>query len=101
MTAGAAATTAGVCTTGTGAVRSEAESAGAAKDEAEGTDFFATAQGHVSITPLQVDLTDPRIKEADVWVLVHREVNARQWYTGNALQDKAQFLGHFALLGGK
>ena len=33
-------------------------SAGAAKDEAEGTDFFATAQGHVSITPLQVDLTD-------------------------------------------
>ena len=33
-------------------------SAGAAKDEAEGTDFFATAQGHVSVTPLQVDLTD-------------------------------------------
>jgi 5'-nucleotidase len=33
-------------------------SAGAAKDEAEGTDFFATAQGHVSVTPLKVDLTD-------------------------------------------
>lgn len=33
-------------------------SAGAAKDEAEGTDFYATAQGHVSITPLKVDLTD-------------------------------------------
>lgn len=32
--------------------------AGAAKDDAEGTDFFATAQGHVSITPLKVDLTD-------------------------------------------
>ncbi|MRD45979.1 5'/3'-nucleotidase SurE [Caenimonas koreensis DSM 17982] len=32
--------------------------AGAAKDGAEGTDFHATAQGHVSITPLQVDLTD-------------------------------------------
>lgn len=32
--------------------------AGPAKDDAEGTDFHATAQGHVSITPLQVDLTD-------------------------------------------
>lgn len=32
--------------------------AGAAKDDAEGTDFFATAQGHVSVTPLKVDLTD-------------------------------------------
>jgi 5'-nucleotidase len=33
-------------------------SAGAAKDEGEGTDFHATAQGHVSLTPLKVDLTD-------------------------------------------
>ncbi|HSW15991.1 MAG TPA: 5'/3'-nucleotidase SurE [Ramlibacter sp.] len=33
-------------------------SAGAAKDGASGTDFHATAQGRVSITPLQVDLTD-------------------------------------------
>ncbi|WP_311221610.1 MULTISPECIES: 5'/3'-nucleotidase SurE [unclassified Acidovorax] len=33
-------------------------SAGAAKDEAEGTDFHATAQGHVAMTPLKVDLTD-------------------------------------------
>lgn len=32
--------------------------AGAAKDDSEGTDFHATAQGHVAITPLQVDLTD-------------------------------------------
>lgn len=32
--------------------------AGAAKDDAEGTDFHATFQGHVSLTPLQVDLTD-------------------------------------------
>ncbi|MGE4375945.1 MAG: 5'/3'-nucleotidase SurE [Burkholderiaceae bacterium] len=32
--------------------------AGPAKDDAEGTDFHATAQGHVSITPLQIDLTD-------------------------------------------
>ncbi len=32
--------------------------AGAVKDEAEGTDFHATAQGHVSMTPLKVDLTD-------------------------------------------
>jgi 5'-nucleotidase len=33
-------------------------SAGAAKDDAEGTDFHATAQGHVAMTPLKVDLTD-------------------------------------------
>jgi 5'-nucleotidase len=33
-------------------------SAGAVKDDADGTDFHATAQGHVSMTPLKVDLTD-------------------------------------------
>jgi 5'-nucleotidase len=33
-------------------------SAGPAKDEAEGTDFHATAQGYATITPLQIDLTD-------------------------------------------
>ena len=32
--------------------------AGPAKDDAEGTDFHATTQGHVAITPLKVDLTD-------------------------------------------
>jgi 5'-nucleotidase len=32
--------------------------AGAAKDDADGTDFHATAQGHIALTPLQVDLTD-------------------------------------------
>ena len=32
--------------------------AGPAKDDAEGTDFHATAQGHIAITPLKVDLTD-------------------------------------------
>lgn len=32
--------------------------AGPAKDEADGTDFHATAQGHISMTPLKVDLTD-------------------------------------------
>jgi 5'-nucleotidase len=32
--------------------------AGAAADDAEGTDFHATAQGHISMTPLKVDLTD-------------------------------------------
>lgn len=31
--------------------------AGAVKDAGEGTDFHATALGHVSITPLQIDLT--------------------------------------------
>ena len=32
--------------------------AGTAMDASEGTDFHATAQGHLSITPLSVDLTD-------------------------------------------
>jgi 5'-nucleotidase len=32
--------------------------AGAVKDDAEGTDFHATAQGHIAMTPLMVDLTD-------------------------------------------
>jgi 5'-nucleotidase len=32
--------------------------AGPAKDDAEGTDFHATAQGHMALTPLKVDLTD-------------------------------------------
>ncbi len=32
--------------------------AGAALDEGEGTDFHATAHGHVALTPLMVDLTD-------------------------------------------
>ena len=31
--------------------------AGAARDDGEGTDFHATAQGYATITPLQVDLT--------------------------------------------
>ncbi len=34
-------------------------SAGAAKDDADGTDFHATLQGHVALTPFQVDLTEP------------------------------------------
>ena len=33
-------------------------SAGPAKDDADGTDFHATAQGHIAMTPLKVDLTD-------------------------------------------
>jgi len=32
--------------------------AGDAREAGEGTDFHATANGHVSVTPLQVDLTD-------------------------------------------
>ena len=34
--------------------------AGSAADEAEGTDFHAVAQGYVSVTPLQIDLTHHR-----------------------------------------
>jgi 5'-nucleotidase len=33
-------------------------SAGPAKDDGEGTDFHATSQGHISMTPLKVDLSD-------------------------------------------
>jgi 5'-nucleotidase len=32
--------------------------AGPAKDSGEGTDFHAAARGHVTLTPLQIDLTD-------------------------------------------
>lgn len=32
--------------------------AGPVMDDAEGTDFHATAQGHMSMTPLKIDLTD-------------------------------------------
>ena len=32
--------------------------AGAVKDDAEGTDFHATVQGHMAMTPLKTDLTD-------------------------------------------
>ena len=32
--------------------------AGPAKDDSDGTDFHATVQGHVAVTPLKVDLTD-------------------------------------------
>ena len=32
--------------------------AGPASDATEGTDFHATAEGHIAITPLKVDLTD-------------------------------------------
>ena len=32
--------------------------AGPAKDDADGTDFHAALQGHPTITPLKVDLTD-------------------------------------------
>ena len=31
---------------------------GPAKDESQGTDFYATAQGHVALTPLTTDLTE-------------------------------------------
>ena len=33
-------------------------SSGAAKDDVEGTDFHASLQGHITLTPLKVDLTD-------------------------------------------
>ncbi len=41
-------------------------SAGAVLDDAPGTDFHATFEGHVSVTPLQIDLTD--YKKMDQWL---------------------------------
>jgi 5'-nucleotidase len=32
--------------------------AGPAKDDSDGTDFHATFEGHMSVTPLHVDLTE-------------------------------------------
>ena len=47
-------------------------SAGDAREAGDGTDFYATAQGRVSVTPLQVDLTDHAAMPD--W---------RSWLTGN------------------
>lgn len=42
--------------------------AGQAKDESEGTDFLTTRRGQVSITPLQVDMTDhPALPQWRAW----------------------------------
>jgi 5'-nucleotidase len=48
-------------------------SAGAAKDDAEGTDFHATSQGFATITPLQIDLTDH--DRLPYWVPVAAELS--------------------------
>ena len=47
--------------------------AGDAREAGEGTDFHATAEGAVSITPLQVDLTDHAARGAwaDDWRPAH------------------------------
>jgi 5'-nucleotidase len=37
---------------------------GAVKDTSEGTDFDTTAKGFVSVTPLQIDLTNPKQMQA-------------------------------------
>ncbi len=43
--------------------------AGSAKDAGEGTDFHATENDWVSVTPLEIDLTDhPRLGAIDAWL---------------------------------
>lgn len=43
--------------------------AGAAQDAGEGTDFHAVASGHVSVTPLQIDLTQfAQVESVDCWL---------------------------------
>lgn len=45
--------------------------AGDAQDAGEGTDFHAVANGHVSVTPLQIDLTSyPQLDDARRWLAV-------------------------------
>jgi 5'-nucleotidase len=54
--------------------------AGPAKDDGEGTDFHATARGHVAITPLKVDLTDH--EQLRAW-----QQTAAQWGPMPGAQD--------------
>jgi 5'-nucleotidase len=43
--------------------------AGEAADAGEGTDFHAVSMNYVSITPLQMDLTNqPRMPAIDAWL---------------------------------
>jgi 5'-nucleotidase len=43
--------------------------AGPAADAGEGTDFFAVEQGYVSITPLQIDLTNrDQLADLGAWL---------------------------------
>ena len=42
---------------------------GAEQDAGEGTDFYAVSNGYVSVTPLQIDLTDyDRINALSLWL---------------------------------
>jgi 5'-nucleotidase len=43
--------------------------AGDGEDCGEGTDFFAVAKNYVSITPIQIDLTDHKqINQMNEWI---------------------------------
>ncbi|MCA8170998.1 5'/3'-nucleotidase SurE [Burkholderia gladioli] len=49
---------------------------GAALDSSEGTDFHATANGYVSITPLQLDLTDSqKLAATQAWTRARGEAS--------------------------
>ena len=54
--------------------------AGAVKDDAEGTDFHATVQGHVAMTPLKTDLTDHEFLR--YWVQTAAEIDRVQSSSG-------------------
>lgn len=49
--------------------------AGPAMDDSEGTDFHATAQGHVAVTPLKVDLSDH--EALGYWAQAMAQINAK------------------------
>ena len=50
--------------------------AGAAMDDSEGTDFHATQQGHIAMTPLKVDLTDH--ERLGYWAQTAAKLSGRQ-----------------------
>ena len=58
--------------------------AGPAMDAAEGTDFHATSQGYVSISPLQVDLTDHQ--RLPYWGPLAAQLSRRQSASREGLQ---------------
>jgi 5'-nucleotidase len=62
--------------------------AGPARDDADGTDFHATAQGHVAITPLQIDLTDH--SRLAYWAQSAAHVSPRPHQAGTGPDPAAQ-----------
>jgi 5'-nucleotidase len=59
--------------------------AGAVKDDSEGTDFHATTQGHIAVTPLKVDLTDH--ERLGYWAQTASQLATQTYRPTGAAQD--------------